>query len=45
MELTTKQQLFIEHYLGEAKGNATQAARMAGYYAFYKTRVDAIEVQ
>jgi phage terminase small subunit len=30
-KLTTKQQLFIEAYLGEAKGNGTAAARIAGY--------------
>jgi len=29
--LTPKQQLFIEAYLGAAKGNATEAARLAGY--------------
>jgi phage terminase small subunit len=29
--LTTKQQEFIAAYLGEAHGNATEAARMAGY--------------
>lgn len=29
--LTTKQELFIAAYLGEAKGNATEAARRAGY--------------
>ncbi len=29
--LTHKQQLFIEHYLGAARGNATEAARLAGY--------------
>lgn len=28
---TTKQQLWIASYLGEAKGNATEAARRAGY--------------
>lgn len=31
MDLTYKQRLFVEAYLGEAGGNATQAARMAGY--------------
>ena len=31
MELTYKQRLFVAYYLGDAKGNATQAARMAGY--------------
>ena len=30
-ELTLKQQKFIAAYLGEANGNATEAARMAGY--------------
>jgi len=30
-ELTYKQKLFVEHYLGEANGNATDAARRAGY--------------
>lgn len=30
-KLTTKQELFIAAYLGEAHGNATEAARIAGY--------------
>lgn len=30
-ELTYKQQLFVEAYLGEANGNAAEAARVAGY--------------
>lgn len=30
-ELTHKQRLFVEAFLGEASGNATQAARIAGY--------------
>lgn len=30
-KLTTKQQLFVEAYLGAARGNATEAARLAGY--------------
>ena len=30
-KLTTKQVLFAEAYLGAAKGNGTQAARLAGY--------------
>lgn len=30
-KLTPKQEKFIAAYLGEARGNATQAARMAGY--------------
>lgn len=30
-KLTLKQKLFVEAYLGEAKGNATEAARIAGY--------------
>ncbi len=29
--LTLKQQLFAEYYLGAARGNATEAARLAGY--------------
>lgn len=29
--LTRKQRLFVEYYVGEAKGNATEAARLAGY--------------
>src|SRR4051812_21760757 len=29
--LTVKQRLFVSYYLGEAKGNGTAAARMAGY--------------
>jgi hypothetical protein len=28
---TTKQKVFLEAYLGEARGNATEAARIAGY--------------
>lgn len=31
MELTHKQRLFVAFYLGESKGNATDAARRAGY--------------
>lgn len=31
MNLTHKQRLFVDYYLGEANGNATKAARMAGY--------------
>ena len=30
-ELAHKRKLFIEFYLGEAKGNGTKAARLAGY--------------
>lgn len=30
-KFTTKQEEFIAAYLGEARGNATQAARIAGY--------------
>jgi phage terminase small subunit len=30
-ELTYKQRLFVHYYLGESKGNATDAARRAGY--------------
>src|SRR5690606_5885979 len=30
-KLTPKQEKFIHAYLGEARGNATEAARMAGY--------------
>lgn len=33
--LTLKQKLFAEHYLGKAKGNATEAARLAGYAGDY----------
>jgi hypothetical protein len=29
--MTLKQQLFVEAYLGRAAGNATEAARIAGY--------------
>lgn len=29
--LTHKQTLFIEHYLGDARGNGCEAARLAGY--------------
>ena len=29
--LTLKQQLFVEAYIGPARGNATEAARKAGY--------------
>lgn len=31
MALTEKQRKFVEAYMGPAKGNATEAARMAGY--------------
>lgn len=31
MALTAKRKLFVAYYLGEANGNATAAARMAGY--------------
>lgn len=31
IKLTEKQRRFVEAYMGEAKGNATQAARLAGY--------------
>jgi len=31
IKLTLKQQKFIAAYVGEAKGNATQAAKLAGY--------------
>lgn len=31
MELTYKQRLFVSYYLGESGGNATDAARRAGY--------------
>lgn len=31
MELTAKQRLFVSFYLGESAGNATDAARKAGY--------------
>jgi len=30
-ELTIKQRLFVEAYIGPAQGNAREAARMAGY--------------
>jgi hypothetical protein len=30
-ELTFKQRMFVEFYLGDSKGNATDAARRAGY--------------
>lgn len=30
-KLSTKQELFVAAYLGDAHGNATEAARMAGY--------------
>ncbi len=30
-DLTLKQTLFIQHYLGDSKGNGTEAARRAGY--------------
>jgi phage terminase small subunit len=29
--LTAKQKLFVSYYLGKARGNATEAARLAGY--------------
>jgi phage terminase small subunit len=30
-KLTSKQQLFVEYFVGEASGNASLAARLAGY--------------
>lgn len=36
-KLTPKQQLFVEAYLGEANGNGTKAARLAGYKGNDKT--------
>lgn len=30
-QLTELQRRFVDHYMGEAKGNATEAARLAGY--------------
>ena len=30
-KLTPKQELFVDAYVGKAKGNATEAARIAGY--------------
>lgn len=30
-KLTPKQKLFVEHYCGQANGNATEAASLAGY--------------
>ncbi len=30
-QLTQKQRLFVEAYIGDAAGNAREAARMAGY--------------
>lgn len=30
-ELTAKEELFVAHYLGDARGNATEAAKLAGY--------------
>ncbi len=36
-KLTTKQQLFCEFYIGAANGNATEAARLAGYQGSDKT--------
>lgn len=29
--MTGKQQLFVTHYIGDARGNAAEAARLAGY--------------
>lgn len=34
-KLSLKQKLFCEYYLGKAKGNATEAARLAGYAGEY----------
>ncbi len=36
-KLTTKQRLFVEHYLGRANANATEAARLTGYKGSDKT--------
>lgn len=30
-ELTAKEELFVAHYLGDARGNATEAVKRAGY--------------
>ena len=35
--LTHKQSLFVVYYIGEAKGNATEAAALAGYAGNRKT--------
>ncbi|MCH9648837.1 MAG: terminase small subunit [Deltaproteobacteria bacterium] len=37
MKLTEKQRRFVEAYMGKAKGNATEAARIAGYKGSYST--------
>lgn len=37
MGLTRKQSLFVEAYTGQARGNATEAARLAGYKGNQKT--------
>ncbi len=31
MKLSERERRFVEHYMGAAAGNATQAARLAGY--------------
>jgi hypothetical protein len=31
LKLTTKQRLFVEYFVGEASGNASLAAKLAGY--------------
>ena len=31
LKLTSKQQLFVEYFVGEASGNASLAAKLAGY--------------
>jgi phage terminase small subunit len=38
-EVTEKQRRFIEAYMGEAAGNATQAARLAGYAGNERTLI------
>lgn len=35
--LTVKQRAFIDAYMGEARGNATEAAKLAGYKGDYTT--------
>jgi len=42
--LTPKQQRFVNAYLGAAKGNGTEAARLAGYKAGTGLRVTAHDV-
>lgn len=41
VKLTEKQRRFVEAYMGEAKGNGAEAARLAGYSSKHANRIGA----